>query len=34
MLTFECPSCKAKLQAAETNAGKKIRCPKCQQAVQ
>ena len=33
MLTFECPSCKAKLQAAEANAGKKIRCPKCQQTA-
>jgi phage FluMu protein Com/type II secretory pathway pseudopilin PulG len=33
MLTFECPSCKTKLQAAETNAGKKIRCPKCQQTA-
>src|ERR1019366_1537619 len=29
MLVFECPSCHAKMQAADENAGKKIICPKC-----
>lgn len=33
MLMFECPSCKAKLQVADENAGKKMKCPKCQQTA-
>src|SRR4051812_12810340 len=33
MLVFECPSCKAKLQVADEHAGKKMKCPKCQQTA-
>ena len=29
MLTFECPSCKAKLQVADEHAGKTVQCPTC-----
>jgi len=30
MLTFACPSCQTKLQAADEHAGKTIQCPTCQ----
>jgi hypothetical protein len=33
MLQFQCPSCNAKLQAAEEDAGKTIACPECNAAV-
>ena len=33
MLIFECPSCKAKMKAAEEHAGKTTVCPKCNTSV-
>lgn len=32
MIAFACPQCRQPLQVPETAAGKRVRCPKCQQA--
>jgi len=32
-ITIACPSCKARLNAPDTAAGKKVKCPKCQSPI-
>jgi predicted Zn finger-like uncharacterized protein len=31
-ITTECPHCGKSIRAADTAAGKKVRCPECQEA--